>query len=367
MATRMKFALFLLAATGGVALGLAEGWGGARAEAASVARGPVLEALAVQLTDRFVDPDVGLKYAAMVRANAKTGKYDAIADDLAFAKAVTEDLQAVAFDGHLKVLPPGGPTSAGASPRGPISESKTVEAAARLTPDVAYIRLGNFFGQDEAIAAIRKWLDDNKDAGTLIFDMRTHRGGGLAEMDAIFPRIFDKSQVLVRMDTRSSVESPLSAGPTLREVAAPASIQRREHVVNPVPDPLHRAKIFVLSSGRTASAGEHFVLAMKRTQRATIIGDTTYGAGNFGGAVPIGGGFSAWIPVGRTFDPDTDKGWDYNGIAPNVAVPAAEALTEALVRSGVTRPEAERLSAEHGPPASSVSSLRKAPATVAGI
>ena len=83
--------------------------------------------------------------------------------------------------------------------------------------------------------------------------------------------------------------------------------------------------------------------------------------------MPIAGGFSAWIPVGRTFDPDTDKGWDYVGIAPDVPVPAAEALTEALVRSGVAKAEAEKLSAQFGPAAERVNSLRKAPASIPGI
>ena len=370
MASGIKIALLVLAATGGVGLGLAEGWVGAPAEAATVARAATLEDLAAKLTDGFVDPDAGRKYAAMLRTNAKAGKYDSLADDAAFAKAVTADLQAVQFDGHLKLLPPS--TEAAANHGGGGDDhlkTPAVQAAARLTPDVAYIRIGRFFGEPEAMTAIRKLLTDNADAKTLIIDVRTHIGGGLDEMDLMFPMIFDKAQVLVGMDTRTGVETPVDDGPTLRRAEAPPTVVRREHFVTPAAalGNLQKAKIFVLSSGRTGSAGEHFVLSMKRTHRATVIGETTYGAGNFGGGVPIVGGFSAWIPVGRTFDPDTNKGWDYVGVAPNVAVPAAEALTEALVRSGFARPEAEKLSAAHGPKAADVSSLRKAPASVPGI
>ena len=370
MASRMKVALLLLATTAGIAAGLAQGPFAAPAEAATVARTATLEDLAEKLTDRFVDPDVGLRYAAMLRANAKAGKYDAIADDKAFAKAVTDDLQAVAFDGHLKIYPtPTSPNSASGGGDEDL-QAPAIEAAARLTPDIAYIRLGRFFGEPEAMAGIAKFMTDNADAKTLIIDVTTHIGGGLDEMDLMFPMIFDKAQVLVGMDTRSSVESPLGDGPTMRRAVSPATVIRREHFVTPAAAAtgnLRQAKIYVLASGRTGSAGEHFVLSMKRTGRATVIGETTYGAGNFGGAVPIAGGFSAWIPVGRTFDPDTNKGWDYVGVAPNVAVPAAGALTEALVRSGVARAEAEKLSATHGPKPAEVSSLRKAPASVAGI
>lgn len=367
MASRVKIGLLVLLTTAVAGLSLAGMPAETAAQAATVQRADTLERLAVALTERFVDPDVGKKYAAMLRANAAAKKYDAITDDAAFARAVTDDLQAVAFDGHLKVLPTAA-VQAITSQRGPITASKTVEATARLTPEIAYIRLGDFLGRPEAQGEIERWLDSSRDAKTLIFDVRTHRGGGLSEMDVIFSRIFNKSQVLVGMDTRSNVRGPMEVGPMLREAAAPDGVNRREHIVVPgAENPLQKAKIFVLSSGRTASAGEHFVLAMKRTGRATVIGDTTVGAGNFGGGVPIGNGFAAWIPVGRTFDPDTNKGWDYAGVAPNVAVPAAQALTEALVRSGVARAEAERLSAANGPAADRITSLRKAPASVAGI
>lgn len=331
-------------------------------------RNATVEDLAAKLEQRYVFPDVAKKYAAMLRANAAAGKYAAIADDKAFAKLVTDDLEAVAFDGHLKLVPVKKPAAGGAA-GGPKPFPDTIEEAARLTPDIAYIRLGKFFGQPEEVAAVRKFVADNADAKTMILDVRTHVGGGLDEMDAIFPYFFDKETVLVGMDTRSSVASPIEEGPTVRKAAlSPDGVVRREHFVVPAAgSPLAKAKLFVLASGRTGSAGEHFVLSLKRTGRATVIGETTYGAGNFGSTEQIAGGFQAFIAVGRTFDPDTNKGWDYAGIAPHVAVPAASALTEALVRSGMPKTEAEALSARHGPGADAVSSQRKAPATVAGI
>ena len=333
----------------------------------TVSRRQTVEDLATKLTDRYVFPDVGQKYAAMLRANAAAGKYDALSDDAEFAKQVTADLEAIAFDGHLKLVPKPG-SSAGKAGHTPPKLPETIEAQARLTPDIAYIRIGKFFGEPEGIAGIRKFLDDNRDAKTLILDVRTHVGGGLDEMDVMFPYLFDKETLLVGMDLRAGIDSPLDEGPRLRKAAAPASVVRREHFVVPAAGaPLTKAKVFVLASGRTGSAGEHFVLSMKRTHRATVIGETTYGAGNFGRTEQIAGGFQAFIANGRTFDPDTDKGWDYVGIAPNVAVAAAQALTEALVLSGISKAEAQALSAKYGPPADAVSSKRKAPASVPGI
>jgi hypothetical protein len=41
------------------------------------------------------------------------------------------------------------------------------------------------------------------------------------------------------------------------------------------------------------------------------------------------------VPVGRTYDPATNLGWEGTGVSPDVAVPAEQALDEALRRAGV--------------------------------
>jgi len=48
----------------------------------------------------------------------------------------------------------------------------------------------------------------------------------------------------------------------------------------------------------------------------------------------MGNGYAAFIPVGRTFDPDTGESWEGTGVKPDVAVPADKALDEALKLAG---------------------------------
>jgi hypothetical protein len=230
-------------------------------------RNATIEDLAAKLERKYVFPETGRKYAAMLRANSAAGKYAAIADDKTFAKLVSDDLEAVAFDGHLKLVPK--PTASAGGGGGPKGLPDTIQAQERLPGDVAYIRLGKFFGEPEETAAIKKFVEDNSDAKTLIFDVRIHIGGGLDEMDAMFPYLFDKETVLVGMDTRDSVKSPLEDGPRLRKAAAsPAGVVRREHFVVPAAgSPLSKAKIFVLASGRTRVGGRAF-RAFAEEQRA---------------------------------------------------------------------------------------------------
>ena len=317
--------------------------------------------LADNLAEGYVFPDVAQRYAAMLRANAERGAYDGFTSGRALAERLTADLREVSPDNHLRVgLRPAG---AGPRPRGAAGEGPAlrpqfpfapIEEARELAPGIAYIRFNLFPGDPETVAAVERFVTEHADARAIIIDARTHRGGGLAEMDVMFPYLFARPTTLVTMDTRASVDraegNPLGDS-RLRLVPAGDDVVRREHYVEPHASEtrLHDAAVFVLTSAATGSAAEHLTLALKRTGRATIVGETTAGAGHYGGMRPIGDHFAAFIPVGRTFDPDTGDDWEGDGVSPDIAVPAAAALTEALVRAGLDRAEAERINGEVRP------------------
>jgi hypothetical protein len=320
--------------------------------------------LAQKLDENYVFPDVAKRYAETLRANLASGAYDGIGSARALAQRLTEDLRAVSPDAHLRVTlrdpqPAMRNASEGPRPRFPWTP---IEEQRWLAPGIAYIRFNVFPGDRQTVAAVRDFMQSHATAKTIIFDNRTHHGGGLAEMNAMFPYLFPKSTVLVTMDTRESVGE--EEEPFVRKIPGPAGVIRREHFVEPskTEKRLFKAKVFLLTSGATGSAAEHMTLALKRTHRATIIGEPTAGAGHYGGMLPVGDRFQGFIPIGRTFDADTGKDWEGTGVAPDVAVPAKDALVEALVRSGVRRDEAERIDATVKP---SGSMERRVPRRVA--
>ena len=308
-----------------------------------------VEKLATSLDESFVFPDVGKKYAAALRAKLASGGYSSFPDSRAFAEAVTADLQAVHEDRHLRVRPV--PAQPGGGPRrmGPPEDFQAIEKAGWIAEGIAYISFVGFPGNEATLAKLKTFLAEHKDAKTLIIDARRHGGGGLDEMDVMFPYFYGKPQTLVQMDTRLAVEqrdgNPLADGPTLVKVKGPDGVVRRSHNVIPAAEAtgLRTAKIFLLTSNRTASAAEHLSLSLKRSGRATLIGETTRGAGHYGGVVPLGGGYAVFIPVGRTFDPDNNQGWEGKGVKPDVEVPADQALDEALRRAGVEPAKARTL------------------------
>jgi len=308
--------------------------------------------LADELEKAFVYPEQGKAYAEALRAHAASGKYAGMGIEDA-ASAMTADLQAVAADGHLHVmrLPEEGGGPSGGGPR---ADFPLLEQGGWIAPGVAFLRINAFMRDPDQTAAVAKFMADHADAKALIFDIRTHRGGGLDQMDVIFPWLFAEETRLVTMAMRRSVEeehgTPMGDTASLRLTPGTPQESVREHWATPNGDArLRDAKVYLLTSQRTGSAAEHFALAMKHTGRGKLVGSNTSGANHFGGGVELTGGLAAFVPVGRTYDPLTGKDWEGDGVAPDVVVEPAKALEWVLKDLGIDATKAAELAASHAP------------------
>ncbi len=292
-----------------------------------------LEQLAKELQENFLFPEVATRYAAMLRANLANNKYAHLTDPVAFGKQVTSDLQAVAPDGHLKLAPESSFARNQRAPK-PGQAAPVALFEQKMIGNVAYLRF-NLFPDDKAVAAeARQFLLNHAEASAVIIDARHNRGGNLTIMDQIFPLLYAKPATLVRMDTRA-VEGARAPSHSMVAQSAPPEIRRHDHVVTPdsTEKRLQSVPVYYLVSKRTASAAEHTALAFKRTGRAQLIGQTTGGYGHYGGLAKVGERFAAFIPVGRTYDPETNWDWEGVGVTPDVVVAADAALDEALKRA----------------------------------
>jgi hypothetical protein len=310
--------------------------------------------LADELVTSFVYHDQAEAYAAMLRRNAEAGRYDTGTRG-ALAKRLTEDLQAVHKDGHLHVsvseAPSTDPHQAGADLAKKFPP--LIQSAKTIAPGVGYIRFSAFLGTPEEIAGVGKWLSENSNDKVLIFDLRNHHGGGLDEQDVIFRHLFATKTPLLKMAMAKSVYdeggSPLQPSPTLVFKEEGDRVVATHIAIPGKPTALRRAKVYLLVSNKTASAGEHFALALKSTGRATLIGEATAGANHFGGGQDINDHFNVWLPIGRTYDIRTGKDWEGAGIAPDIAVDPKDALVVALEKAGVSHDEAVTLNAAEVP------------------
>ena len=306
--------------------------------------------LADDLVQNFVFRDQAEAYAAMLRKNAAAGRYDS-GTRRDVAKLLTDDLQAVHKDGHLRVMPAAGEGQGPGALRGgpPRNFPPLIQAAKTIAPGIGYIRFTAFLGRDEEVAAVRKWLAENKDAKALIFDLRNHHGGGLDEQDAIFSYLYAAKTPLVKMAIANDLYKRRGFPVEERASFVVASADGKmigTHFALPGEDTgLRKAKVYLLTSNRSASAAEHFALALKSTGRATLIGEATAGANHFGGPQRLNANFAVWMPVGRTYDIKTGKDWEGAGIAPDIAVDPKDALVVALEKAGLSREEAVKLDA----------------------
>jgi Peptidase family S41/N-terminal domain of Peptidase_S41 in eukaryotic IRBP len=331
-------------------------------------------ALSNKLEASYVIRDIGARYAARLRTNLAQGAYDAIVDRDEIARQLAHDLQAVVPDGHLRVVTdasltpdghlraPGGPgvVRGPGGPGGP-ARPPAIGDMAWLADGVAYIQFNEFPGDPETVATVDRFMIDHASAKAIIIDARSHHGGGTAEMNVMLPYLYAKETPLVDMDVAERVDGdhgPPVGGPSpsvvlgapgqlrgrgistqdgrsLHVISGPPGLVRHEHVAIPHPTEhrLFAAKVFYLTSSRTFSAAEHLAFAFKLTGRAVLIGERTGGGNHFGGWESLGDGLSAFIPIGRTLDPVTGADWEGVGVAPDVAVPAVQALDEAVRRA----------------------------------
>ena len=306
----------------------------------------VAQKLEHELVETFVFRDQAEAYAAMLRKNAAAGRYDSGTRG-EVAKRMTADLLAVHKDGHLAVNVTSAEDRAGAGAGPPSGFPPLIQSAKTIAPGIGYIRFSAFFGTAEEMAGVRQWLADNRDARVLIFDLRNHHGGGLDEQDAIFSSIFDRPTPLLRMAMAKQIfakyGSPMGNAPSLNFEAEGDKMVATHSALPGPATPLRQAKVYLLVSNKTASAAEHFALALKSSGRATLIGEATAGANHFGGPAELDEYFNVWMPIGRTYDVKTGQDWEGAGVAPDIEADPRQALVIALEQAGLSHEEAVRL------------------------
>ncbi len=290
-------------------------------------RTQVVESLFNDLNESYVFPDAAKKMETDIRSRVKNKEYDQITSAQGFAKKLTEDLQSVSKDKHLRVRYSYQPIPVRKERSEPTAEEKAeyegfmkrvnfgFEKIERMQGNVGYIDLRGFMDPKsgaETVAAAMSFLA-NTDA--LIFDLRQN-GGGDPEMVALISSYLfgDKPIHLNSLYWRK--------GDTTEEYWTKPNLANKK---------FGDKDIYVLTSNRTFSGAEEFSYNLKNLKRATIIGETTGGGAHPGGTVRLSEHFGAFIPTGRAISPITKTNWEGTGVEPDVKVPKEQALKTAYL------------------------------------
>ncbi len=263
------------------------------------------------------------KVEATLRVRQKAGAYNE-ADADSFAELLTEDLQKLTNDKHLRVnffpmvLPKEEPQR---SPDVDTPQMQTwlkrancgFEKADILPSNIGYLKFNSFFNPIfcGATASAAMGLLDNVDA--LIFDVRDNGGGDPKMVAFISTYLFNDSTHLDDIYNRK--ENSTTQYWTLPYVPA-----------NRLPS----TPVFVLTSKRTFSGAEEFSYNLKALKRATIVGEVTGGGAHPTQGHRLDDHFQIDVPFARGVNPVTQTNWEGTGVEPDVKVDASQALEVAI-------------------------------------
>lgn len=287
-------------------------------------RTEIVQAAADTVEQNFYDSDRGAEIAAGLRNQLESGDFDTAGTAEDLANALTMALRPLDNHFGVRIAPPRPQGAAEDQPGG--GEAAWLASLARdnygfrevsiLPGNVGYIDMRSFapaqVGGDTALSALN--FVENTDA--VIFDMRQNRGGAPSMVQFIISHFLDpREETVINTFVSSAREYP-------SELVALAWLPGESR-----PD----VPLYVLTSARTGSAGEAFPYHLQAMERATIVGETTYGAGNPGGFHPLPGGLEIFVSNGSARNPITGTNWEGTGVTPDVDVPADEALDAALL------------------------------------
>jgi len=283
-------------------------------------RKEVLYRLAHELESRYVFEDTAKRLAELVRAKQRSNAYRSITTGPALARALTDDLLAVAHDKHLRVgfsfIPvpqdPSGPPSQEVQNQ-MRKQNGAIPKVEILDGNVGYMRVNGVppLGMaHSAVAAAFAFLH-NTDA--LIIDNRGNGGG-------------DPNTVALYVSYLSEGESYVVNTFHWREGNRVVEFKTTD--LGELTYGAHKP-VFVLTSPGTFSGGEELSYDLQALKRAVLVGEVTGGGANPGGPVPLGHQFVVNMPSGRPVNPVTGTNWEGIGVKPDIPVSSRSALSRA--------------------------------------
>ncbi len=292
------------------------------------ARAEVVQKVGELLVKSYIFPDKAKDMQALLNKKLKAGEYDKVEDVNSFARTLTQDLQSVSKDRHIRVTY--GPdmvkrirarnSQSDAEREKERKESIERERRANFgfrrlelfDGNIGYLDLRFFSGRREAGETAVAAMNFLANADAVIIDLRQNGGGSPAMIQLISSYFLNDSTHLNSFENRGDE--------TLQQFWSLPYVPGK---------PMFDTDLYILTSRRTFSAAEEFTYNLKNLKRATIVGETTGGGAHPGGSQIVNDDFLVWVPTGRAVNPITKTNWEGTGIEPHIAVKQEKALDKA--------------------------------------
>lgn len=290
-------------------------------------RAAVIDGLLRRLREHYLFPEVAERVEADIRERMSNGEYDEVSNPITFREVLTDHMQEVSHDRHLRLFYSEEPQPSQEEETGELTPEQWEEfrvssvlnsfgfhRVERLPGNVGYLDLRAFvdpeFGSAQHAVAAMNFLTNTS---AIIIDLRRN-GGGSPNMVALLCSYLFASEPVHLNDIHWQAEDRTQQFWTLPYVPGER-----------YPD----KPVYVLTSGDTFSGAEEFAYNLKTLERAIIIGETTRGGAHLVGRYRINAHFYATIPGARAINPITGTNWEGTGVVPDIQVPQETALETA--------------------------------------
>jgi hypothetical protein len=287
-------------------------------------RAAIIDGALKKLAESYVYPEKAREMEKAVRARLDKKEYDGITSARLLSETLTDHLQEVSHDKHLRViyshdpLPRPRPPSAEERQRMRAMQARSnygFEKVECLDGNVGYLELRGFMDADAAGETAAAAMNFLTHTDALIIDLRQNGGGSPGMVALLCSYLFaGERKHLNDLAWRGPEGERVEQWWTLPHVAGRRYLDK---------------DVYVLTSKRTFSAAEEFTYNLQALKRATVVGETTGGGAHPGGPRPIDDHFAIWVPSGRAINPITRTNWEGTGVKPDVEVPADQALATA--------------------------------------
>src|ERR1043165_6852658 len=173
----------------------------------AAARTQVIDAILKRLNDSYVFPEVAKKMEQSIRERVAKQEYDQITSAKQFATTLTNDLQAVSHDKHLRVRYSFEPIPERGPQREPTAEEREQRKRGlmwmnhgftkveRFSGNIGYLEFLNFMDEElggDTVAAAMNFVNGTD---ALIIDMRNNGGGNPAMVALVCSYLFGPEPV----------------------------------------------------------------------------------------------------------------------------------------------------------------------------
>lgn len=294
-------------------------------------RAEVVDSVSNLLAKNYIFPEVAEKIGKHLKEKLAKGEYADITDPNRFADVLTKDVQSINQDKHMRV---------GFNPE-MIAQSKNVitpedslahierqlkqgkrdnfgfKEVKILEGNIGYLNLTGFHHTTHAGPTASAAMNFLSNADALIIDLRYNGGGSPSMIQLITSYLYGPERVHLnnfywRPQDQHTQTWTLPYVPGTRRPDMP---------------------VYVLTSNRTFSAAEEFSYNLKNLKRATLVGETTGGGAHPGGTRIATERYTVWVPTGRAINPISKTNWEGTGVAPDIDVPAKDALSTAKIHA----------------------------------